>query len=109
VRRPPPHPQTWLAFVCDGTLTRDQAILKLGEPTGRFEQDRILTWLISADKDGTVSPVQRTVVPDTLTLNCGHAQFSLVMVFSGDVLQRHSIVPLNFWISQEPCRTSGKS
>ena len=43
-----PTPQEWekraMPFVQDGAATREQLLLKLGEPTAHFENDRILTW-----------------------------------------------------------------
>lgn len=82
-----------LAFLADGATTRADVILTLGEPSARFEGDRILTYALTADKEGRwhLSPPQ--ALPGTPFKDWPSGTGSLVLVFGPDgVLARHSFV-----------------
>jgi len=85
-----------LEFLADGTTTRETVVLRLGQPSGRFEHERILTyrlgydentkhyWLVERENDPAGWP--------TWVL----ARYSLVLVFDEQgVLRRHSQVEVN--------------
>jgi hypothetical protein len=77
-----------LAFLTDGRTTRETVILTLGQPSGSFEQERILTYRGGHDQNQgyyIVSPSQ--------LMPWQNAHYSLVLVFDGDgVLQKHKMV-----------------
>lgn len=82
-----------LAFLADGTTTRADVILKLGEPSARFEEDRILTYALTADKEGRWRVAPPPALPGTPFKDWPSGTGSLVLVFGPDgVLQRHSFV-----------------
>ena len=91
-----PTAQQWeqnaLAFLVDGSTTREQILLKLGEPTGRFESDRILTYRIARKDPDEVRVIPRST--DVGAPNYSGIDYSLVLVFSGNVLHTHSLVPV---------------
>ena len=81
-----------LQFVKDGVATREQILLKLGEPTGQFEGGRILTYRLSPDAHGGVVVVPRERITDLNTQNDRSVQWHLVLVFTGQTLTRHALV-----------------
>jgi hypothetical protein len=82
-----------LQFLVNGITTREDVLLKLGEPSGRFEGERILTYMLSIDdnKDLRVLPrplaVSRT---DPRIYNLNPMVCSLVLVFQSDNLLEKS-------------------
>lgn len=83
-----------LAFLADGVTTRVDVILALGEPSARFEADRILTYALTADREGrwriAASPQS---YPGAVFREWPSGTGSLVLVFdAGGVLERHSFV-----------------
>ena len=82
-----------LQFLVNGTTTREDVLLKLGEPSGRFEGERILTYMLSIDvnKDLRILPrplaVNRT---DPRIYNLNPMVCSLVLVFQNDNLLEKS-------------------
>jgi hypothetical protein len=85
-----------LAFLVDGTTTRETVLLQLGQPSGRFEHEKILTyrlgyeektkhyWLVERENSPTGWPTWLA------------ARFSLVLVFDEQgVLRKHSLVEVN--------------
>lgn len=82
-----------LIFLSDGKTEREEVLLRLGEPTGRFEGDRIFTYPLSCDAKGEwhLGKPQATLAG---TLRAGApGSGSLVLVFRTDgVLARHSFV-----------------
>jgi hypothetical protein len=82
-----------LAFLRDGTTSREETLLRLGMPSAQFEGDRILTYQLRVDSNGTM----QLIAPQFQ----GHSGFrswpahslSLVLVFGSDgVLRKHSLV-----------------
>jgi hypothetical protein len=79
VAGPEGKPPVILAFVEDGTTSRDEVQQQLGAPASSFDQERILAYRLDEDFDLT------DALPD--------ASYSLIFVFDGrGVLQRHSLV-----------------
>jgi hypothetical protein len=77
-----------LKFLQIGQTTREEAVLKLGQPSASFEQEKILTYRLGEDsKQGYY-----LMIPDARREWQG-VHYSLVLVFdSGGVLQRQSLV-----------------
>jgi len=85
-----------LDFLADGKTTREEAVLKLGQPSGRFERENILTYRLGFEpKSNGYYIVEREAQRDgwpTWT----RARYSLVLVFDGaGVLRKHSRVEVN--------------
>lgn len=83
-----------MSFIHDGVTTRQEVLLKLGAPSAQFEQQRILTYQIRVDKDGTahlIWPRRSHEHPVFTYWNAG--MYSIVLVFGSDgVLEKHSLV-----------------
>ncbi len=83
-----------LAFLKDGVTTRQEALLKLGTPLGRFEGDRILTWdfrILGQNRWERVDPSASGGWQ--VAIQSGSTTCSLVLVFDGEgILVRHSLV-----------------
>jgi len=75
-----------LAFINDGTTTRTETLLQLGQPAGRFESDRIMTYRVGGNAQSGYFIQKNTATwVDT--------NYSLVLVFDPDgILEIHSLV-----------------
>ena len=74
-----------LAFLAPGTTTRADVILRLGEPSRTYEDDRILTYRVDKDDGGYVVVDRARMWTDV--------RYTLVLLFDGQgVLQNHSLV-----------------
>ncbi len=74
-----------LAFLKDGSTTREDVYLQLAEPSATFEGGRILTYLLDQDQRGYVLMRRRE--------KAWNGRFSLVLAFDEQgVLRRHSLV-----------------
>ena len=84
-----------LEFLRDGETTREEVLLRLGDPTGIFEDGRILTFRIEASETGVVA-VRREYDRDILGVSQWRlANLSVVAVFDEKgVLRRHALVPV---------------
>jgi len=83
---PPVGHQDLLAFLSDGLTRREDVLLKLGEPSARFEEARIVTYRLGRD-DGGYFPAGGA------RSDWSAAPYSLVLVFdSNGILTRHSLV-----------------
>lgn len=91
-----PPPTVLLDFITDGQTTKQEIIVKLGEPSGRFESEKILTYrLRAAPKSDGYYVVQRETTTSGLP-TWSLANFSLVLVFDdANVLRQHSLVKVN--------------
>ncbi len=76
--------QKWLPFIEDGKTTKDEVLLKLGIPTGQFEDGRIFTYQMTfSGKEGFRVDYEKTF------------QYNLVLVFDDrDILQKHQMLEL---------------
>jgi len=90
--------KTLLDFLEDGKTTKEMVILKLGAPSGVFEQERIISYHLGKTKDGYFvldriaegrlekEPWLHLVIEGT---------FSLVLIFDeNNILQKHSPVQI---------------
>ena len=85
-----------LNFLSDGKTSREEVVLKLGQPSGTFERENILTYRLGFEpKNNGYFLVEREPTPSgwpTWVL----AQYSLVLVFDeAGVLRRHAVVEVN--------------
>jgi hypothetical protein len=79
-----------LEFLQDGTTTRAEAALRLGQPTAILERENILTFRIGEDVNKGYYVVG---APSTTGWAWETARYSLVLVFDGNgVLENHSLV-----------------
>jgi hypothetical protein len=88
----PPARKDLLDFLRPGQTTREEVILRLGQPSGTFERERILTYRVGQLGDEgyyLVSP--RSLAPEGTPF---HAErFSLVIVFDAQGrLEKHQLV-----------------
>ncbi|WP_155836970.1 hypothetical protein [Paraburkholderia mimosarum] len=84
-----------LDFLGDGTTTRETALLKLGEPSGTFDRDRILTYRIGIPKDGGYFLLHPHAAGTAYNWSAepGVSLYSLVLVFDEkNILVKHSLV-----------------
>lgn len=77
-----------LEFLRDGSTTREEIVLRLGQPSASFEGDRILTYRIGKHEKQGYYPI----VPNQL-MPWQYVRHSLVLVFDdAGVLEKHSLV-----------------
>jgi len=77
-----------LEFLSDGVTRRDEALLKLGEPSAKYESSRILAYRLRKDEVGYVLLAHRD--------NWYGVQYSLILVFDDQgILNRHALVQVN--------------
>ena len=85
-----------LQFLINGETTREEVLLKLGEPTGRFESDRILTYMLSIDTNKKLKILPRQLAlsnidPRLYELN--RLVCSLVLVFEeSNILKKTELI-----------------
>jgi hypothetical protein len=76
-----------LNFLRLGETTRQEIMLRLGRPSGSFEQERILTYRLSQDAKQGYSVTSRALPS---------ADYSLVLIFDDQgVLQKKGLVPVH--------------
>lgn len=74
-----------LDFLSDGVTRRDYALLKLGEPSAKYESSRILAYRLRKDEEGYVLITRRD--------NWYGVQYSLILVFDDQgILNNHALV-----------------
>ena len=85
-----------LDFLADGKTTREEVVLKLGQPSGRFERENIITYRLGYEpKNNGYYLVEREAQPDGWPTWL-RAKYSLVLVFDDKgVLRQHSLVEVN--------------
>ena len=85
--------KAFLEVLEDGKASKQMVILKLGQPSGTFEGEKIVTYRIGKDEQGYFV-VDRQGSALVLTDWTG-TRFSLVLIFDQhNVLQKHSLVPV---------------
>ncbi len=91
-----------LDFLADGATPRQEILLRLGAPTGRFENDRILTYDFVRDQTGEWRRVGAASYSDW-RLHVIPGSCSLVLVFRADgLLERHTVVLDREWPAAAP-------
>ena len=85
-----------LNFLSDGKTTRTEAIITLGQPSGRFESEKILTYRLGHEpKHNGYFIVEREATGSGWPAWTA-AKFSLVLVFDdAGILKKHSLVKVN--------------
>ena len=74
-----------LEFIQDGRTSVEEAYLYLGDPSGLYENGRILSFRLGQDEGG--------YYPVLKTTGFSGVRFSLIMVFDErGILKRHSLV-----------------
>ena len=75
-----------LDFLEDGQTTKVAVVLKLGQPSGSFEKEKIITYKIGSDDNKGYYLIDRPT-------GWGGIKYSLVLIFDdNNVLQKHSLV-----------------
>jgi hypothetical protein len=85
-----------LNFLADGRTTKTEAITTLGQPSGRFESEKILTYRLGFEprNKGYYLVEREATVSGWPTWTA--AKFSLVLVFDDvGILRKHSLVKVN--------------
>jgi len=85
-----------LQFLTNGTTSREEVLLKLGEPSGRFEGEHILTYmlLIDGNKNLRILPRQLAISNiDPRLYNLNPTICSLVLIFKNDnILEKSELI-----------------
>lgn len=77
-------------FLHDGTTTRDEVMLKLGQPSATYQSERIVTYRV-----GETGPKSYFIETPSSSLQWQRVTYSLVLIFdAGNTLQKHSLVPV---------------
>jgi hypothetical protein len=86
-----------LNFLADGKTTRAEVLTTLGQPSGRFENDKILTYRLGFEpKNNGYYVVEREANWATGWPSWTLAKYSLVLCFDDfGVLSKHSLVEVN--------------
>ncbi len=81
--------QEWLQSVEDGKTTRDEILLKLGEPSAQFEGGRILTYRMEVSEDERFGK--------KLVKVKGDSEFTLILPFDGkNTLKKHNLLQTGY-------------
>lgn len=75
-------------FLNDGVTRREEVLAKLGAPSARFEDSRILAFRLASDEGGYLLAATSGSWAET--------EFNLMLIFDRDgVLQRHALVRIH--------------
>lgn len=78
--------KTLLTFLENGTTTKEMVFLKLGQPSGTFSGERIVTYKLGGDKEKGYLLLDRGV-------GWTDAKYNLVLIFDeNNLLSKHSLV-----------------
>ncbi len=82
-----------LTFLQSGATPKQEVLLKLGQPSGKFDEGKVLTYRLAQDKGGYyVSGRSSRSTSHGWPLD-SHCGYSLVLVFDDqNVLRTHSVV-----------------
>jgi len=75
-----------LGFLAAGETTREQVLLKMGNPSSRFEEDRILIYQVRFHSDGRVDIYSPKSIGSSGFREWEPGTLSLVLVFNSDNL-----------------------
>ena len=85
-----------LNFLSDGKTTRTEVITTLGQPSGTFEVQRILTYRLGYEPENHGYAVVEREAAASGWPTWTAAKFSLVLVFDdAGILRKHSLVEVN--------------
>ena len=83
-----PGAELKLSFLADGKTSGEEVLLALGEPSARFEKDRIFTYRMAEDRSGSLT----VAVPQGIG-GWEKASLSLVLVFDDRrILKTHKLI-----------------
>ena len=92
----------WFPFIEGGKTTKDEVLLKLGEPSRQFEGGRILTYPMNFnEKEGFRVDYEREFVTHNrwgqrLKLPVSKAEYNLILVFDDkNILSRYNLLKIN--------------
>ena len=88
-----------LDFLEDGKTTKEEVLLELGQPSGRFEGENILTYRLGGEEKSQGYFLIRREYPNRSALKGWSgwrvAKYSLVLVFDPqNILREHSLVQI---------------
>lgn len=82
-----------LAFIADGSTTREEVLLRLGIPSSQFEGEKILLYQLRSGQDGKWHLVAPEINAHTGLRQWREGTGSLVLIFNAaGVLRKHSLV-----------------
>jgi len=85
-----------LEFLADGKTSKEEVLMKLGQPSGKFESEKILTYRLGFDSHSRgYYVVERApgMGHEPTWAAWMNTKYSLVLVFDNkDVLRKHSLV-----------------
>lgn len=82
-----------ISFIREGETTREQVLLKLGNPASRFEGERILVYQVGFESGGKVHLYAPRILTPSGLQDWPAGTYSLVLVFRDDgVLRTYSLV-----------------
>jgi hypothetical protein len=85
-----------LNFLIDGRTTREEAIITLGQPSGTFGAEEILTYRLGFEPQNSGYYVVEREATTNGWPTWMAAKFSLVLVFDdAGILRKHSLVKVN--------------
>ena len=85
-----------LNFLADGKTTQTEAIITLGQPSGRFEAEKILTYRLGFEPRNNGYYVGEREATGSGWPTWTAAKFSLVLVFDdAGILKKHSLVKVD--------------
>lgn len=93
----PPHARKdLLQFFAIGKTTREEVLLRLGQPSASFEQDRIFTYRVGQYGEEGYYIISPKVVLPAQGASWQDVRFSLVIVFDEKGrLQKHQLVQVD--------------
>lgn len=81
-----------LKFIQDSVTTKKEILLKLGPPSGKYQDDSILTYRLSYDVS---SNEKWHVVDKCLPFNWQFVDYNLVLVFdNNNIVEKQSLIPI---------------
>jgi hypothetical protein len=84
-----------LNFLSDGKTVRTEAITTLGQPSGRFESEKILTYRLGYEPENKGYFIVDREAGEFGWATWAHVKYSLVLVFDeSGVLRTHSVVEI---------------
>ena len=92
---PPAGRPDLLDFLADGRTGKGQVLERLGPPSGRFEDGDILTYRLAYEPANKGYHVVGREVTASGWPKWLQAKYSLVLVFEGGVLRKHTLVEVN--------------
>lgn len=84
-----------LSFLTDGSTAKSEVLLKLGQPSGTFSAEEILTYRVGFEPKGKGYWIVERETGTALWSSWQGVRYSLVLVFDKRaILQRHAMIDL---------------